>query len=262
MADIKKVIEKSFIDYAGAVIQSRALTDIRDILKPSARQIFYSMYTNKLIHSKPYKKTNSAIGRAMDEGYIHGDSSCEGIILRASQPFAFRYPLVEVKGNSGTLIESGNWSASRYTSSRLSEIGTRMFESIEKDTILEWRDNFDETGKIPSALPSKGFPNICNGTAGIGIGLSSSIPQFNLKEVVDALKVLIKNPNASFEEIYCTPDFATGALLYNEDEVKEALKNGQGGSCKLRSVIDWDPNDRCFVVSEIPYSVYTNTICG
>ena len=117
--DLTPIIKESFTQYSGAVLQSRALVDVRDCLKPSARQIFYCLYTDKFIHSKPFKKTLKAIGSAM-RMYIHGDSSCEGVIMRAAQPFAMRYPLIEVEGSFGNLMESGNWSASRYTSSRLS----------------------------------------------------------------------------------------------------------------------------------------------
>ena len=107
MSKLKPIIEQSMAQYAGAVLQSRALIDVRDGLKPSARQIFYSMLLHKLIHKNPYKKTANAVGLAMADFYIHGDSSCEGVIMRAGQPFAMRYPLVDVKGNVGTLIESG-----------------------------------------------------------------------------------------------------------------------------------------------------------
>ena len=167
MADMLPIIKESFGQYAGAVLQSRALVDVRDCLKPSARQIFYCLYTDKFIHSKPFKKTLKGIGSAM-RMYIHGDSSAEGIIMRAGQPFAFRYPLVEVEGSYGTLAESGNWAAPRYTASRLSSVSNLLFEDIDKNTIDEWRDNYDDTEKYPTALPSKGFYNIVNGTSGIG----------------------------------------------------------------------------------------------
>lgn len=261
MSNLKDVISEGFTQYAGAVLQSRALVDVRDCLKPSARQIFYCLYTDKFLPSKPFKKTLKAIGSAA-RMYIHGDSSCEGVIMRAGQNFAMRYPLIEVEGNAGNLISSGNWAAPRYTASRLSEFSVRLFEDIDKDTIKEWRDNYDDTEQYPSVLPTKGFYNIVNGCMGIGVGAASSIPQFNLKEVNNALETLLLNPDASFEEIYCAPDFATGALLLNEDEVKNALKTGQGSACKLRSVVECDSKDRCFVVTEIPYAVYTNTICG
>ena len=260
MSNLKEVIQESFTQYSGAVLQSRALVDVRDCLKPSARQIFYCLYTDKFLPSKPFKKTLKAIGSAA-RMYIHGDSSCEGVIMRAGQPFAMRYPLIEVEGNEGSLMSSGSWAAPRYTASRLSEFSVRLFNDIDKNTIKEWRDNYDDTEQYPSVLPTKGFYNIVNGTMGIGIGAASSIPQFNIKEVNHALEVLLLNPDATFDEIYCAPDFATGALLLNEGEVKEALKTGQGAACKLRSVVEWDNTERCFIVSQIPYSVYTNTIC-
>ena len=262
MADMLPIIKESFGQYAGAVLQSRALVDARDCLKPSARQIFYSMFLNKLVHSKPFKKTNNAVGLAMADFYIHGDSSAEGIIMRAGQPFAFRYPLVEVEGSCGTLAESGNWAAPRYTSSRLSGISDNLFGEIEKNTISEWRDNYDDTKQYPSVLPSKGFYNIVNGTMGIGIGAASSIPQFNIKDVNEALIKLLWNPDIDDNELICMPDFATGAILLNASEVRESLKNGQGKSCILRSVVEYDEKERCLVVKEIPYGVYTNTICG
>ena len=259
--DLTPIIKESFTQYAGAVLQSRALVDVRDCLKPSARQIFYCLYTDKFVHSKPFKKTLKGIGSAM-RMYIHGDSSCEGVIMRAGQPFAMRYPLIEVEGSFGNLMESGNWAAPRYTSTRLSELANYLFADIDKDTIKEWRDNYDDTEQYPAVLSTKGFYNIVNGSMGIGIGMSSSIPQFNLREVNEALIKLLWNPDIDFEEIYCAPDFATGALLLNENAVKDSLKNGNGFACKLRSVVEFDSKERCFVVKEIPYSVYTNTICG
>ena len=262
MSKLKPIIEDSFIQYSGAVLQNRALVDVRDGLKPSARQIFYSMLLNKLTSDKPYKKTANAVGMAMADFYIHGDSSCEGVIMRAGQPFAMRYPLIDVKGNAGSLIESGDWAAMRYTESRLSKLSNILFEDIKKDTIEEWRDSYDNTKQYPSVLPTKGFYNICNGTMGIGIGMASSIPQYNLKEMNEKLEYLLLNPDCSFEDIYIAPDFATGAVLLNENEVKESMKKGSGFACRLRSVVEYDKKENCFVVTEIPYSVYTNTICG
>ena len=259
--NLTPIIEESFTQYAGAVLQSRALVDVRDCLKPSARQIFYCLYTDKFTHSKPFKKTLKGIGSAM-RMYIHGDSSCEGVIMRAGQPFAMRYPLMEVEGSFGNLMESGNWAAPRYTSARLSELANYLFADIDKDTIKEWRDNYDDTEQYPAVLPTKGFFNIVNGSQGIGVGLASSIPQFNLREVNEALIKLLWKPEVNFEEIFCAPDFATGAYLLNESTVKESLKNGNGFACKLRSVVEYDNKERCFIVKEIPYSVYTNTICG
>ena len=261
MSKLKDNINDSFVRYAGAVIQSRALVDVRDGLKPSARQIFYSMLLHKLTSNNSYKKTANAVGMAMADFYIHGDASCTGIIMRAGQNFALRYPLTDIKGNAGSLIESGNYAAPRYTESRLSKLSDILFEDIDKDTVTEWRDSYDNTKQYPAVLPSKGFYNLCNGSQGIAVGLASSIPQFNLNELNNALINLIQNPDCDFDDIYCAPDFATGAILLNANEVKESLRVGNGPACKLRSVVEFDSGERCFVVKEIPYSVYTNTIC-
>ena len=259
--ELTPIIEESFAQYSGAVLQSRALVDARDFLKPSARQIFYCMKTDKFTADKPFKKTLKAVGSAM-RMYIHGDSSCVGVIMRAGQPFSMRYPLVEIDGAYGTLAESGNWSAPRYTSARLSPLAEYLFKDIEKNTIKEWRDNYDDTEQYPAVLTGKGYFNIVNGTSGIGVAASSSCPQFNIKDVNNALITLLQNPDCDFDEIYCAPDFATGAILLNADEVKESIKNGVGKACKLRSVIEYDESENCLIVKEIPYSVYTGTIRG
>ena len=262
MAELKPIIERSMTQYAGAVLQSRALVDVRDCLKPSARQIFFCMDKYKYTADKPFQPTAAAMGDAMKHFYIHGDSSCVGIIMRAGQSFAMRYPLVEVRGNAGTLLSSGNWAAERYTKARLSKLAKFLFADIDKNTIDDWRDNYADNEQYPGVLPTKGFYNLVNGTSGIGIGMACSVPQYNIKELNNALIHLIDNPDCDFNEIYCAPDFATGAILYNESDVKESMKNGTGFACKLRSVVEFDSKERCFVVTEIPYGVYTNTICG
>ena len=262
MAELKPIIEQSMTQYAGAVLQSRALVDVRDCLKPSARQIFFCMDKYKYTADKPFPPTAAAMGDAMKHFYIHGDSSCVGIIMRAGQTFAMRYPLVEVRGNAGTLLSSGNWAAERYTKARLSKLADYLFRDIDKNTIDDWRDNYADNEQYPGVLPTKGFYNLVNGTSGIGIGMACSVPQYNLRELNNALIHLIDNPDCDFNEIYCAPDFATGAILYNESDVKESMKNGTGFACKLRSVVEFDSKERCFIVTEIPYGVYTNTICG
>ena len=260
MSNLTPIIKDSFLQFSGAVLQSRALSDARDNMKPSARQIFYCMYTDGFTHNKPFKKTLKAIGSAF-RVYIHGDSSAEGIIMRAAQPFAYRYPLVETEGSYGTLMSANSYAAPRYTSSRLSELADYLFADLDKDTIDEWRDNYDDTEKYPMVLPCKGFFPIVNGNFGLGVGMSASIPQYNLKEVNEALIKLLWDPDISFEEIYVAPDFATGAILLNADDVKESHRIGRGYACKLRSVVSFDPKERCLIVTEIPYMVYTNTIC-
>lgn len=181
--------------------------------------------------------------------------------MRAGQPFSMRYPIVEVEGSYGTLLSSGSWSAPRYTSSRLSALGQYIFADLEKNVIGEWRDNYDNTEQYPMVLPSKGFYNLVNGNFGLGVGASSSIPQYNLKELNNALITLLQNPNCSFDDIYCAPDYATGATIINASEVKESHKNGTGAACKIRATVEWDTHEKCFVVTELPYMTYTETIC-
>lgn len=261
MSELKQIVNDSFVQYAGAVLQSRALIDVRDGIKPSARQILYSLYDDKFYHNKPYKKTLKAVG-SLARFYIHGDSSAVGVLMRLGQPFAMRYPLTDIHGNCGNPMKSGNWAHQRYTETRLSALTEQAFKDIEKNTIAEWRDNYDDTEQYPSVMPSKGFYNVCNGAMGIAVGAACSIPQYNLCEMNKALEHLLLNPDCDFEEIYIAPDFATGAILLNEDDVKASMKKGTGFACKLRSVVDYDKKENCFVVTELPYSVYTNTICG
>lgn len=181
--------------------------------------------------------------------------------MRAGQPFAMRYPLIEVEGSYGTLLASGSWSAPRYTSARLSKLANYLFKDIDKDTISEWRDNYDNTEQYPMVLPSKGFYNIVNSSYGIGVGASCSIPAYNLNDVNEALIKLLWDKNINDDEIICMPDFPTGAVLLNADEVRESQKKGTGLACKLRSVVSFDTEERCLVVTEIPFMVYTETIC-
>lgn len=255
------VVNESFSQYAGAVIQSRALVDVRDCVKPSARQIYYSLYQDDFVADKPFKKTLKAIGSAF-KYYIHGDASCEGIIMRSGQPFSMRYPLVEIEGSYGNQTETGNWAASRYTSSRLSTLANYLIQETDKYSIDEWVDNYDDTAQYPRVLSSLGFYNIVNGSFGIAVGLASSIPQFNLKEVNQALIKLLKNPDIDDNEIICLPDFATGGIIINKDEVIESLKKGTGKAAIIQAKIDYDPKEHCLIVSELPYGVYTNTVCG
>lgn len=255
------VIDNSFGQYAGAVIQSRALVDVRDCVKPSTRQVLYCMFTDKFTHDKPFKKTLKAIGSCM-RLYIHGDASCEGIVMRSGQPFSMRYPLVEVEGSYGTLTETGNWAAPRYTASRLSQLSNYLLKETDKYTVDEWVDNYDDTEKYPRILSSLGFYNIVNGTSGIASGLASSVPQFNLKEVNAAMVYMLEHKNAAFDDILCYPDFATGGTILNKDEVRESLKIGKGKGCIVRAKLEYDKKDNCIIVRELPYSVYTNTICN
>lgn len=262
MARLEQEVKSNIARYAGTVLVNRALCDVRDMLKPSARMLMFSQIeTSKNLFNKPYIKCARIVGDALGHWYTHGEASCYSIYTRLAKPFAMRYPLEDFHGNYGTLVTTGNEAAMRYPEIRLSELGQSLFNKIKNDTILEWEDNFDETEKYPRVSPSLGFYNIVNGSTGIGYGAASSIPQFNLKEVNKALITLLWNPDADFEDIYCAPDFCTGGILLNEAEVKESLKNGTGRACNLRSVIEYNPSTYTFRVTELPYSVYSGTIC-
>lgn len=261
MSKLDNEVYESFSRYAGTVVANRAVIDVRDCLKPSARMLLYSeLVETKALPNKNYKKSARVVGDALGHFYTHGDGACYANYMRMGKPFAMRYPLQDCQGNSGTIIEAGDEAASRYTEMRLSHLGHGMFDSIKKNTIEEWENNFDDTEVYPRVLPSRGFYNIVNGTQGIAVGLAASIPQFNLVEVNEALIKLLENPDVDFEDIYCPPDFATGAVILNGDEVKESIKNGSGAAIKMRSIVDYDEKENAFIVKELPYGVYTNTI--
>ena len=177
-----------------------------------------------------------------------------------AKPYAMRIPLEECQGNCGTIITSGDEAHMRYTELKLAEIAKYLYGSIEKNTVLEWKKNFDESETYPSVMPSIGFYNIVNGTLGLGIAISSSIPSFNLKETNEAIISLIQNPNLPPEDIIVMPDFPTGGILINKNEVKESLIKGTGKACRLRAKLEYNPDSNSIIVTEMPYSVYTSTI--
>lgn len=257
---LKETLEKSFETYAGMTIMDRAICDARDCLKPGARMSMYAQYIEKITPDKPYKKSQKSVAAAMDHFYVHGDLSLYPLFARMGKPFAMRYVLEDFQGNTGTIEESSNEAASRYTEMRLAPISMNLFHNIEKDTIEKWHDNYTGEEQYPAVLPSVGFYNIVNGTSGIATAIASSIPQFNLREVNEAMIKLLWNRDIPFDEIYCAPDFCTGGIMLNAAEVKESLKVGNGFACKMRSVVEYDGKESCIIVKETPYGVYTETI--
>lgn len=261
MSELYNEVYNDFYHYSGSVIMNRAICDVRDMLKPSARMLMYSQeHITKNRPNKPFVKSARVVGDALGHYYYHGDISCYGTYMRMAKPFAMRYPLEDCQGNSGTITATRDEAASRYTELRLSKLAGNLFTDIEKKTVSEWDNSFDDTDIYPRVLPSKGFYNIVNGSTGIGVGLASSIPQFNIKEVNEALIKLLENPNIDFNEIYCEPDFATGAIILNGNEVKESLRAGKGAAIKMRAIIEYEEKDNVLRAKELPYGVYTNTI--
>ena len=250
------IIEDYFSGYAAAVAQSRALIDVRDGLKPSMRKGLYANYTDKFVAPKKTAKFLKLIGSASRFCW-HGDASTYGMLIRAAKPFAMRYPLYDTQGSYGTLMSSDSHAAPRYVEGRINALGKTLFSMLEKDVIRTWVDNYDNTEQAPSVLPSIGFWNVCNGSSGIGCGLASSIPQFNLREMNEALVKMLNGQEFDIP----MPDFATGAFLLNPTEVKKALFEGKGASCKLRAKILYDKAKNTLCVRELPYATYTDTIC-
>ena len=259
---LKETLEQSFQTYAGMTIRDRAICDARDCLKPGARMSMYAQFIEKITPDKPYRKSQKSVAAAMDHFYVHGDMSLYPLFARLGKTWAMRYVLEDFQGNTGTIEESSNEAASRYTEMRLAPLAMNLFTNIEKETITKWYESYSGEEDYPAVLPSVGFYNIVNGTSGIATAISSSIPQFNLREVNEAMIKLLHDKNVSFDEIYCAPDFCTGAMLLNEAEVKESLRAGYGAACKLRSVLEYDSVNHCIIVKEIPYGVYTETIRG
>ena len=263
--NMEDVVTENFERYAGNVILDRAICDVRDMLKPSARMLIYSQkHITKNTHKKPFIKSARVVGDCLGHLYEHGDSSCYGAYIRMAKPYAMRYPLEECQGSYGTMITNDDEASMRYTELRLNELASYIYGGLDENAIdaAAWRNNFDETEQYPGVMPSIGFFNICNGTQGLGIAISSSIPQFNLKEVNNAIITLIRNPNTPDAQIIIMPDFATGGILTNKDEVYQSLKNGNGKSCRLRAKIDYNPSTNTLIVTEVPYGVYTEKITG
>lgn len=267
------VVENSFSTYAAMTIQDRAIIDARDGLKPSHRQCMYSLLLHKYTYKKPFVKSQECVGGAMADFYVHGDAACYDLMARLARPYNMRYPLMGFKGQYGH-IKTGKPSAARYTDMRLGELGCKLYDGINQDSIDIWFDNYSGTKQFPSVIPSLGFYNICNGTSGIATSLGSSIPQFNLKEVNEAMIKLLWNPDIDFEEIYCPPDFCIGGTILNADAVKEIIKYGGGkavkgmkfkgkklgSSVRMRATATYDADENAIYFTEVPYGVYTHTI--
>lgn len=256
--DLKTQMEKCYIDYSMSVIIGRALPDIRDGLKPVHRRILYSMHELGLTPDKSFHKSANVVGHTMAYYHPHGDSSIYDAMVRMAQNFSMRYMLVEGKGNFGTL-DGDPPAAYRYTEAKMNKISTEMLRDLGKDTV-DFRPNFDEKKQEPEVLPSR-FPNLLvNGSNGIAVGMATSIPPHNLKEVIDAVVEIIDNPNATLDDIMNHingPDFPTGALIMGREAIKKAYETGRGKIIvRAKTEIEELPNGKSeIIVTEIPYQV-------
>lgn len=260
--DFQKSIENAFLEYGASVAQERSIPDVRDGLKIGLRQGLYSQFYSKLTHKNKFQKAQKSVAAAMSLCYVHGDAAMYDTFIRAAKPFAYRYPIEEAQGAYGTPVAPDDHSAPRYVEMRSSELADYFFEGLKKDAVDEWYWNYDDTERIPSVLPSIGFWNIVNGCSGIAVAMATSVPQFNLREVNEALIKIIENPDVDFNQIYCAPDFATGGTITNAKEVKESLRYGKGSSIRIKAKLEYFPDQNMIQATELPYGVYTNTIIG
>lgn len=261
--DLKKTMEKSYIDYAMSVIASRALPDVRDGFKPVQRRVLYSMAELNNGPDKPHRKSARIVGDTMGKYHPHGDSSIYGALVNMAQRWSMRYMLVDGHGNFGS-IDGDGAAAMRYTEARLSKISVEMLADIYKDTV-DFIPNFDETEKEPTVLPSR-FPNLLvNGGTGIAVGMATNIPPHNLREVIAAVVKIIDNQveegrQTSMEEVLQIikgPDFPTGAEILGTRGIEEAYRTGRG-KIRVRAVtnIETAPNGKShIIVTELPYLV-------
>jgi len=260
--EITEEMQESYIDYAMSVIVARALPDVRDGLKPVHRRILYAMHEDGLKHNAKFRKSANVIGSVLGRYHPHGDMSVYDAMVRMAQDFSFRYPLVDGQGNFGS-IDGDSAAAYRYTEARLSRIGEEMLRNIEKGTV-DFTDNYDGTQREPTVLPTP-FPQLLlNGTLGIAVGMATSIPPHNFSEVVDAAVHIIKNPEATTEDLFefiKGPDFPTGGQIYNQKEIITAYSQGRG-PIVIRGKVDVVEEGKVkqIVVTEIPYQVNKSTM--
>lgn len=255
--DIEKEMKKSFLEYSMSVIVSRALPDVRDGLKPVHRRIIYTMNEAGNTYEKKTRKCAYTVGEVLGKYHPHGDASVYDALVRLAQDFSLRYPLVFGQGNFGS-IDGDPAAAYRYTEAKMSKIAGEMMTDINKDTI-PFAKNYDDTIPEPEVLPSR-FPNLLvNGSTGIAVGMATNIPPHNLRETIDAIKLLIENPEADLEDIMeCIkgPDFPTGGIIMGRAGIRAAYATGRG-KIILRSVtnIEEIKGRTCIVVTELPYMV-------
>ncbi len=256
---IEKEMKKSYLDYAMSVIIGRALPDVRDGLKPVHRRVLYAMRELKNDWNKPYKKSARIVGDVIGKFHPHGDAAVYDTIVRLAQDFSMRYRLVDGQGNFGS-IDGDPPAAMRYTEIRMMRMAHEMLEDLEKETV-DFAPNYDESLFEPSVLPAKIPSLLINGSSGIAVGMATNIPPHNLSEVIEALKVLIDNPEVSVDELIELvpgPDFPTGGMIYGTEGIKAAYQTGRGTvRIRARLIVEKDKRTQreTLVVTELPYQV-------
>ncbi|MEW9669099.1 DNA topoisomerase IV subunit A [Ammoniphilus sp. 3BR4] len=255
---VRDVYRSRFSDYARYIILSRAIPDVRDGLKPVQRRVLYSMYKERNLPDRPYRKSAKTVGDVMGNYHPHGDSSIYETMVNLVQNHKMREPLIDGHGHWGT-VDGDSAAAMRYTEARLTEISTEMLRDIEKETV-DFIPNYDNTTKEPTVLPSR-FPNLLvNGVTGISIGFATEIPTHNLREVINGTIALLNNPDLTLDELMTHipgPDLPLGGIIQGKSEIKKAYRTGSG-RIVIRSKTHLEKGKQgrqLIVIDEIPYTV-------
>jgi len=261
---LEEEMRRSYLDYAMSVIVGRALPDVRDGLKPVHRRVLYAMHELNNDWNRPYKKSARIVGDVIGKYHPHGDTAVYDTIVRMAQNFSLRYMLVDGQGNFGS-VDGDNAAAMRYTEIRLAKIAHEMLHDIDKETV-DFEPNYDGSEKEPGILPAR-IPNLLiNGSSGIAVGMATNIPPHNLNEVVDACLHLLRNPNATIDELIelvPAPDFPTAGIIYGIQGVREGYRTGRG-RVVMRARTHFEDIDRgqrqAIIVDELPYQVNKRTL--
>ncbi|MCL0086281.1 DNA gyrase subunit A, partial [Thermodesulfovibrionales bacterium] len=255
---IEKEMKVSYLDYAMSVIIGRALPEVRDGLKPVQRRTLYAMFREGLLPGRQYSKSAGVVGEVLKKYHPHGDTAVYDALVRLAQNFNMRYPLVDGQGNFGS-IDGDPAAAYRYTEARLAKIAEELLTDIDKGTV-DFIPNFDETTEEPTVLPAR-IPNLLiNGSTGIAVGMATNIPPHNLKEVIDGLIMLLRDPDITINDLMSVikgPDFPTGATINGTEGIVDAYTHGRGLiKVKANARIDREANGGdSIIITEIPYQV-------
>ena len=258
-SNLEQEMRQSYLDYAMSVIVGRALPDVRDGLKPVHRRVLYAMSELSNDWNKAYKKSARIVGDVIGRYHPHGDTAVYDTIVRMAQPFSLRYPLVDGQGNFGS-VDGDSPAAMRYTEIRLSRLAHELLDDLDKETV-DFYPNYDETETQPAVLPAR-FPNLLvNGSSGIAVGMATNIPPHNLSETIEACLLLIREPDASIDqlmEILPGPDFPTAAIINGHSGIRQAYESGRG-RVHIRARVDIEEKNESqrssLVVTELPYQV-------
>jgi DNA gyrase subunit A len=255
--NIEDEVRRSFLDYSMSVIISRALPDVRDGLKPVHRRILYAMQQEGLLSTRGYSKSAGVVGEVLKHYHPHGDSAVYDSMVRMAQDFSLRYPLVDGQGNFGS-IDGDPAAAYRYTEARLTRLAEEMLRDIDRETV-DFVPNFDGGMMEPVVLPSR-FPNLlANGSSGIAVGMATNVPPHNLRELIDALTLVVRNPACTLDDLLVQmpgPDFPTGAIICGREGIRSAYATGRGLlTVRARAEIETSKRGERIVVTEIPFMV-------